>query len=64
VSRLGLWPGEILFVSSNGWDAWAAKAFGLRVAFCNRAGQPPERIPEPPDVEIRALAEVPGLLGV
>jgi 2-haloacid dehalogenase len=64
VERLGLWPGEILFVSSNGWDAFGAKAFGLRVAWCNRSGQPPERLPAKPDAEIRSLAELPGLLGV
>lgn len=63
-TRLGLWPAEILFVSANGWDAWGAKAFGFRVAWCNRTGQPAERMPEPPDAEIRSLAEVPGLLGV
>lgn len=62
-TRLGRWPAEILFVSSNGWDAWAAKAFGFRVAWCNRTGQPPERIPERPDAEVRSLLEVPGLLG-
>jgi 2-haloacid dehalogenase len=61
--RLGLWPSEIAFVSSNGWDACGAKAAGLRVAWCNRAGQPQERIPDTPDVEIRSLAELPGLVG-
>jgi len=60
--RLGLWPAEIAFVSANGWDACGAKAAGLRVAWCNRAGQPRERIPEPPDVEIRSLAELPDLV--
>lgn len=62
-NRLRLWPGEILFVSTNGWDAFSAKAFGLRVAWCNRSGQPRERIPEPPDAEIRSLSELPALLG-
>ncbi len=62
-NRLKLWPGEVLFVSSNGWDAFSARAFGLRVAWCNRAGQPRERIPEPPDAEIRSLSELPALLG-
>lgn len=61
--RLGLWPAEIVFVSSNGWDACGAKASGLRVAWCNRAGQPRERIPDPPDVEIRSLSELPVLVG-
>ncbi|HSM91593.1 MAG TPA: haloacid dehalogenase type II [Anaeromyxobacteraceae bacterium] len=62
--RLGLWPGEILFVTSNGWDAYGAKAFGLRVAWCNRSRQPAERLPAAPDVEIRSLAELPALLGM
>jgi 2-haloacid dehalogenase len=61
--RLGLWPSEIAFVSANGWDACGAKAAGLRVAWCNRAGQPRERIPEAPDAEIRSLAELPALVG-
>lgn len=60
--RLGLWPAEIAFVSANGWDACGARVSGLRVAWCNRAGQPRERIPDPPDVEIRSLAELPDLI--
>ena len=63
-TRLGLWPGEILFASANGWDAWGAKASGLRVAWCNRGGQPRERLTEPPDAEVRSLSEVPGLMGI
>jgi 2-haloacid dehalogenase len=63
LDRLKLWPNEILFVSANGWDACGAKAAGLRVAWCNRAGQPAERIPDEPDVEIRTLAEIPALVG-
>jgi 2-haloacid dehalogenase len=63
LDQLRLWPNEILFVSANGWDACGAKAFGLRVAWCNRAGQPAERIPEPPDHVVRSLAELPALVG-
>lgn len=62
VDRLGVAPGEIVFLSSNGWDAWAASAFGMRVAWCNRTGQPREILPGAPDHEIRSLAELPGLL--
>ena len=62
--RLGAWPVELVFVSANGWDAWGAKAFGLRVAWCNRSGQPRERLTEPPDAEVRSLAELPALLGL
>jgi 2-haloacid dehalogenase len=63
LDRLNLSPSEILFVSANGWDACGAKAAGLRVAWCNRSGQPAERVPEQPDVEIRSLAELPALVG-
>jgi 2-haloacid dehalogenase len=34
--RLGVSPGEVLFVSSNPWDACGAKAFGLNVAWIER----------------------------
>jgi 2-haloacid dehalogenase len=61
--RLGVWPGELLFVSSNGWDVHGAKVAGLRVAWCNRAGQPRERLPETPDAVVGTLDELPGLLG-
>lgn len=63
VDRLGVRPAEIVFLSSNGWDAWAGSAFGFRVVWCNRYAQPPERLPGAPDCEIRSLAELPGLLG-
>ncbi len=61
--RLRLEPGRILFVSANGWDAFSARAFGFRVAWCNRGRQPAERLPERPDAEVRSLAEVAELLG-
>jgi 2-haloacid dehalogenase len=35
-SRLGIAPAEVLFVSSNPWDACGAKAFGLNVAWIER----------------------------
>lgn len=62
--RLAVWPAEIVFVTANGWDAWGAKAAGLRVAWCNRAGQPRERLGEGPDAEIGTLADLPALLGL
>jgi 2-haloacid dehalogenase len=64
VDRLGVLAGEITFLSSNGWDAYAASAFGMRVIWCNRYHQPKERLPGAPDHEIRSLAELPGLLGI
>jgi 2-haloacid dehalogenase len=35
-TRLGVLPAEVLFVSSNPWDACGAKAFGLNVAWIER----------------------------
>jgi 2-haloacid dehalogenase len=58
-NRLKLDAAQICFVSSNGWDAYSARAFGFRVLWCNRFGQEPERIPETPDAEIATLSELP-----
>jgi 2-haloacid dehalogenase len=63
VDRLGVAAQEIIFLSSNAWDAHAASAFGMRVAWCNRYGQHRERLPGKPDHEIRTLAELPILVG-
>jgi 2-haloacid dehalogenase len=63
VDRLGLRADEICFVSSNGWDAFSAKAFGFRVVWCNRFGQAPERLPAPRDREVNTLTALPELVG-
>jgi 2-haloacid dehalogenase len=63
LDRLGLPAEAISFQSSNGWDAYAASAFGMRVVWCNRQGGPPELLPGAPDREIRSLAELPSLVG-
>jgi 2-haloacid dehalogenase len=64
VDRLKVEPKAIAFQSSNGWDAYAASAFGMRVVWCNRYGQRPERLPGKPDQVIASLSELPALLGV
>jgi 2-haloacid dehalogenase len=61
VDRLGVVPQGISFQSSNAWDAWAASAFGMRVVWCNRYGQRPERLPGRPDCEVRSLSDLPFL---
>jgi 2-haloacid dehalogenase len=63
VDRFGVAAGAILFLSSNGWDAYAASAFGMRAVWCNRYGQRRENLPGQPEREIRTLAELPALLG-
>lgn len=35
-TRLGVPPAEVMFISSNPWDACGAKAFGLNVAWIER----------------------------
>ena len=55
-------PQEIVFQSSNAWDAAGAAAYGFKVAWVNRFGQSPERLPGRPDVEIKDLSELPELL--
>jgi 2-haloacid dehalogenase len=60
--RLKVQAVQVCFVSSNGWDAYSAKAFGFRVLWCNRSGQCPEGIPETPDAEIATLAALPDIV--
>src|ERR1700693_4663878 len=60
--RLGVAASHICFLSSNGWDAYSAKAFGFRTLWCNRFGQAPERIPETPDAQITTLAALPDIV--
>jgi 2-haloacid dehalogenase len=62
VDRLGIPAAAIAFQSSNAWDAYAASAFGMRVVWCNRYGQRPERLPGKPDRMVRSLAELPELV--
>jgi 2-haloacid dehalogenase len=49
---------ELLFVSSNAWDVAGAKAFGYRVAWCNRTNAPAEELGVQPDLVVTTLAEV------
>ena len=86
-STLGVAPDDVLFVSSNPWDACGAKAFGLKVAWIERVTPeamalacvkndvvPPltmfkairtqmDELGLEPDYRIRALAELPRLVG-
>src|SRR4051794_25448978 len=39
VDRLGVAAGAVLFLSSNGWGAFAASAFGMPGVWCQRYGQ-------------------------
>ncbi len=63
VDRLRMPAAAFAFLSSNGWDAYGASAFGMQVVWCNRYGQRRERLPGTPEREIRSLAELPPLVG-
>ncbi len=52
---LGLPAAAIGFVSSNGWDAYSASAYGLQVVWCNRGGQAAERLPAAPAYQVSSL---------
>jgi 2-haloacid dehalogenase len=64
VDRLGVPPERIAFQSSNAWDIHAASAFGMRTVWCNRYGQPRERLPGTPDREMTTLQGLPAALGL
>ncbi len=64
VDRLGVAADHIAFQSSNAFDACGAASFGFRVAWVNRFGQQPERLPGTADAELASLAELPALLGL
>ena len=49
---------EILFISSNAWDALAAKWYGFDVFWVNRFGHPFEEIGEKPNYEGTSLSKV------
>ena len=58
-ARFGAAPEEVLFVSSNGWDAAAAAGYGFRTVWVNRAGAPVDRLWAQPDHMVPDLARVP-----
>jgi 2-haloacid dehalogenase len=63
VEHLRLARHEIGFVSSNGWDAAGAKAFGFTTFWINRHGLPVERHAPEPDYVVGSLANIPAMFG-
>lgn len=54
---------QVLFVSSNGWDAACAAAYGFVTVWVNRAGEPMDRLPGRPAHVLPDLSEIPALAG-
>lgn len=64
MEKLALPANAIAFHSSNGWDIHAGKRAGFYAIWINRHGQPAERLPNPPDVTLHSLSDVPNILGI
>ncbi|WP_299698782.1 haloacid dehalogenase type II [uncultured Tateyamaria sp.] len=59
--RFGCAANEVLFVSSNGWDAAGASGYGFNTAWVNRAGEPVDRLPWAPQHMLNDLTGIPQL---
>ncbi len=58
-ARFGTQPEEVLFVSSNGWDAAAGAGYGFVAAWVNRADEPMDRLPAQPAHVLSDLTSIP-----
>ena len=59
--RFGVNSDQVLFVSSNGWDAAHAAGFGFRAVWVNRSGEPMDRLPWKPAHVLSDLTTIPDL---
>jgi 2-haloacid dehalogenase len=57
-AALGLPAREILFVSSNAWDAVGATWYGYTTLWVNRSGAPPEQLGTEPSFTGKSLRDV------
>ena len=60
-ARFGTAPHEVLFVSSNGWDAAHGAGHGFATAWVNRAGEPMDRLSWRPAHVLGDLTTIPEL---
>ncbi|WP_425040819.1 haloacid dehalogenase type II [Primorskyibacter sp. S187A] len=60
--RFDCGPENVLFVSSNGWDAAAAAAYGFTTAWVNRGGDPMDNLPGKPQHVLSDLSSIPELV--
>mgnify|MGYP000418584188 CR=1 FL=1 len=61
-AEFGCAPDEVLFVSSNGWDAAGAAAYGFETAWVNRMGLPMDRLMAQPKHVLTDLTTIPELV--
>lgn len=62
-TRFGCDPNEVLFVSSNGWDAAASAGYGFQTVWVDRKGEPMDRLPWQPQTVLPNLKGIPELAG-
>lgn len=55
-------PDEVLFVSSNGWDAAGATRFGFTTAWVNRMNLPMDRLGHEPAHVLTDLSPIPDIV--
>ncbi len=60
-ARFACAPEDVLFVSSNGWDAAGAAGYGFTTAWVNRAGDPVDRLYATPNHILNDLTTIPEL---
>ena len=64
LKRFNCQPDEVLFVSSNGWDAAGATGFGFKTVWVNRAQEPVDRLPHRPQHLLSDLTDIPSLTDI
>lgn len=62
--RFGCAKSEVLFVSSNGWDAACATGYGFETAWVNRGNDPVDQLPWKPRHQLNDLSGIPELAGL
>ena len=60
--RMGCAPGDVLFVSSNGWDVAGASGYGFETVWVNRAQLPVDRLMAQPAHIVSDLNAIAGLV--
>jgi len=60
-AEFGTSPDQVLFVSSNGWDAAGAAGYGFNTVWVNRAGAPMDRLYASPQHVLPDLTTIPEL---
>jgi 2-haloacid dehalogenase len=58
-ARFGCARDEVLFVSSNGWDAAGAAGYGFQTVWVNRGGEPVDRLYATPHHVLSDLTTIP-----